>query len=197
MKINSIISLLKTRNPITLLETHNQSAVLVIMTYDEKENIFLITTKRSLKMTYAGDYCFPGGIQELSDVDLLSTAKREVREELGIREDYYQLIGQLDDFVDRRGQRVTPFVAMMKKSDFEQQVKVASAEVSAIYFFPLADLQKIGVSAELESITKRHPSYLYVTEEVKIWGLTASILVELGNIIFKLNRSVGKQLKVS
>ncbi len=197
MKIITITSLLQAHQAVALPETHIQSAVLVIMTYDEKENIFLITTKRSLKMTYAGDYCFPGGIKELSDVDLLSTAKREVREELGIREDHYQLIGQLDDFVDRRGQRVTPFVAMMKKSDFEQQVTIASDEVSDIYFFPLDNLPQIGTSTELEAITKRHPSYLYVDEEIKIWGLTASILVELGNIIFKLDRSVGKRLKTS
>jgi 8-oxo-dGTP pyrophosphatase MutT (NUDIX family) len=180
--------------PVALPETSKQSAVLIIIVYDEQEKMSLVVTKRSNTITYAGDYCFPGGSRDESDINFIFTAKREVKEELGILEQYYQVIGQLDDFVDRYGHRVLAYVAMMKKMDFEQHLNASSNEVAEIYFFPIEELPNIKTNDALEQVTRRHPSYLYVDQDVIIWGLTASIMVDLGNILLGLNRPVCKKI---
>ncbi len=194
MQKNLLISLIQSHPPVLQPETAMESAVLVIVIYDEHEKMSLLVTRRSNTIAYAGDYCFPGGIKEASDLDCLQTVKREMQEELGLLEQHYQIIGQLDNFVDRHGNRVTPFVALMRKTDFAEQASVSEDEIADIYFFPLEELKNIGINAELEQVTRRHPSYLYVNNQVKIWGLTASIMVDFANIIFRQNRPVGKKI---
>ncbi len=195
MDKNTVISAISQYQPILMAETPASAAVLVILMYDEQDNLFLIITKRSNHVaTYAGDYCFPGGMRESTDQAIKITAMREVEEELGLKNDSYQMIGQLDDFIDRYERLVRPFVAIMSKKKFEQHYKNNSDEIRGIYFFPLEDLLTVQESELLSLITKRHPSYFYLRDEVMIWGLTASIMVHLGNIIYGLNKSVGKGL---
>ncbi len=191
---NEIISLIKDHPPITMKETPLSAAVLVLMMQDENDNLFLIVTKRSETLAmYAGDYCFPGGMREDSDKDFIITALREVEEELGIPPQLYQIIGQLDDFNDRYGNVVRPFVALINQLDFEKSYH-SDDEIETIYYFPLIELLEIKPDANLEIITRRHPSYCYVKNDVVIWGLTAAIMVLLSNIIFNLDKSLGKKI---
>ena len=81
---------------------------MVLLLQDETNELFLMVTKRPLHIKmYAGDYCFPGGMKESADRDLKATVVREVQEELGVKAENYQIIGQLDDFLDRHGNLVT------------------------------------------------------------------------------------------
>lgn len=196
MKLDQIIKLISAYHPTQMAKTPHSAAVLVLIVHDDDENLFLIVTKRTDTLaTYAGDYSFPGGMRDPDDADLKQTMHREVREELSLTPDCYQVIGQLDDFIARYGNLVRPFVATMDKKNFATYAKQSETEVASIYYFPLSDLAKITTSAELEIITKRHPAYVYTQGEVTIWGLTASIIVLFGNIILQLDKSVGKNIK--
>lgn len=174
-------------------ETSRSSSVLALFIYDEQDNIFLLVTKRSSHLAdYAGDYSFPGGMREPSDSDFIITAEREVEEEIALKKDCYELLGQLDDFNDRYGNLVRPFTAIMSKTNFETYSKKSDDEIETLYYFPIDELKKIEMDSNLELITNRHPSYRYTKDNVTIWGLTASIMVHLSNIIFGLDKPLGK-----
>ena len=181
--------------PQFLSETPHAAAILVICMEDEAKNLFLILTKRSSTLvTYAGDYSFPGGMRDENDLDFKATAQREVKEELNIDAEQYEIIGNLNDFLDRYGNLVKPFVAVINKKMFEEHYQKSLDEVESIYYFPLEELKKLDTNLDLEHITKRHPSYYYQNQDVMIWGLTASIMVHLSNIIFGLHRPIGTLL---
>lgn len=192
MYLESILDVIQTYEPVTLPETEQASAVMILIVSDGA-SFSLALTKRSDTVDYAGDFCFPGGQKEKTDVDYLATAKRELFEELHIAEQYYQVIGSLDDFMDKLDNRVTPFVATIDKQDFEAQCLPASDEVALVYLLPLDDVKRFDTSEELERVSGRHPSYYYINDNAHVWGLTASMIVQLGNIIFKLQKPVAKQ----
>ena len=190
MNLNYLREKLGGHHPISFPETTASAAVLILLMHNEKEEVFLVVTKRSQQVSrYAGDYCFPGGLKELDDVEFIETLHREVEEELGMCPQSYHIIGQLDDFYDRYHHLVRPFVATIAKENFEARLGV---EIEKLDFFPLTNLQNFHEDKDLERITKRHPAYKYVEGEVVIWGLTASIMVHLYNILYDEHRAVGK-----
>jgi 8-oxo-dGTP pyrophosphatase MutT (NUDIX family) len=194
MDLASIVEKLKRYQPVKVPNTVHSAAVLILILFDEANNFSLIVTKRSATVaTYVGDYCFPGGMKELSDQDLQFTAERETQEELAITPEHYQIIGQLDDFYDHYHSQVRPFVALISKKDFAALHRTSVDEVAELCYFPLQDLALITHDEKLERISKRHPTYSYRQDKVLIWGLTASMMVMLGNILFDLNKPVAQQ----
>lgn len=194
MNKQAVIEAIKNHIPESLEETSHSAAVLVLLIEDSQENLFFLLTKRASTLAnYAGDYSFPGGMRDGSDADFQATAQRETFEELNVSPSYYEMIGQLDDFNDRYGNLVRPYVATMTAKVFEAHYKKASDEVDKVYYFPLCDINAIETDPNLELLTKRKPSYLYHHDDVTVWGLTASILVLLGNIIFRLSKPVGRR----
>jgi 8-oxo-dGTP pyrophosphatase MutT (NUDIX family) len=188
-----IIKTLSDYHPQLFEETAQSAAVMIIFLHDESENLEIVLTKRALTLvTYAGDYSFPGGIKDSTDHNLYETAVRETQEELSLSPEYYQKIGELDDFKDRYGRLVRPFVVTMKKSDFLKMHKESVVEIIDIYFFPLSGLHKIKDNPDLYTITRRRPSYSYSDDEVFVWGLTATILLHLNNILTHTNKPLGK-----
>ncbi|SRR5579883_2781521 len=181
--------------PQLLPETEATAAVMIILLIDPAGHLEIVLTKRAeTLLTYAGHYSLPGGLRDASDSDLYATATREVQEELFLSSDTYQRIGQLDDFLDRYGRLVRPFVVMMEKETFEKNYKFSADEIDEIYYFSATKLSQIKDDPKLHAITKRRPSYAFSEGDVFIWGLTATILVHLSNIITGENKTVGKDI---
>ncbi|MHB1947675.1 MAG: NUDIX hydrolase [Gammaproteobacteria bacterium] len=194
MNKQSILVAIQAHSPI-LMDTTPHSAAVLVLLMEDQHKLFLVLTKRAQTLAnYAGDYAFPGGMRDMTDADLKITVQREVREELNLTPTCYEIVGQLDDFHDRFGNLVRPYVATITKKEFESHYKKSDAEVANIYYFSLDDIVKIKPNVNLEKITKRHPTYVYEQDDVIVWGLTASIIVHLGNIIFGSNKMVGKYL---
>jgi 8-oxo-dGTP pyrophosphatase MutT (NUDIX family) len=193
MNIETITNALSKYKPVTAPETPAAAAVLVLLIVDETDPISIVVTKRpDIIQTYAGDYCFPGGMRENNE-DLKATAIRETMEELHIASTDYQMLGQLDDFYDRFDNLVRPFVAVMTKLRFSAQCQTSQSEIQELYFFPLGDLDKFADNNILELLTGRHPSYSYQHDAVYIWGLTASIMVHFHNVITGANQPIAKR----
>jgi 8-oxo-dGTP pyrophosphatase MutT (NUDIX family) len=192
MKTTDIITTLSCYQPHTLAETGTSSAaVLILLLHDVVGNLRILLTKRSETVaTYIGDYCFPGGMREDSDPDLQFTAQRETKEELNLHPHHYRIIGALDDFQDRYGNLVRPFIATITEKDFADYHKISTDEIASLYYFPLNDLSKLDIDPKLARIAKRHPTYSYTAGDVFIWGLTASMMVQLSNVVFGLNKPV-------
>jgi 8-oxo-dGTP pyrophosphatase MutT (NUDIX family) len=194
MDLERIVEIVNQYQPVTVPNTAHSAAVMLLLMHDDAGNISLIVTKRSETVaTYVGDYCFPGGMREITDNDLLLTAQREIEEELGLLPAHYQVIGQLDDFYDHYLSQVRPFVATIRSEIFNQQYHSSVDEIAGIFYFPLQDLPLLSRDVKLEQLSKRHPTYSYHQGKVMIWGLTASIMVLLGNILFGLARPIAKQ----
>lgn len=194
----SMIDILKHYQPM-LLESTTPSAAVMLILLENGDNPFeIVLTKRAATLpTYAGDYSFPGGMHDATDTDLYATAVREIHEELDLSPNVYQPIGQLDDFQDRYGNLVRPFVSMMNKSEFLKIYKLSAAEITEIYFFPLTKLNEIYDEPKLHVITRRRPSYAYTQGKVFVWGLTATLLMHLSNIISQTNQPVCRITRTS
>ncbi len=123
----------------------------------------------------------PGGRREPADQDLLSTAIRETREELGFDLSRNHLIGTLDDVVPRTPVlppvAVRPFVFLVP----DRSPLTLNSEVAAAHWVQLDDLQQPE---------RHHPVTLDVAGMIRevqafqldngvVWGMTERILASL------------------
>lgn len=130
----------------------------------------IMTVKPKSMKHHGGQIAFPGGKLDLADDDLLDTALRETREELGLVVERGQVIGQLPSVITQSsGYEITPFVYIADKVD----KMVPNSEVDEILCAPLAELfDTVTTSNELGTV--------FVHGGHTVWGATARILLSLG-----------------
>ena len=144
----------------------------------------VIMTVKSLKMNiHAGEIAFPGGKVEPSDMDLLHTALRETREELGLKLTREQIISRLCPVRTRNsGFVIVPFVAILSK----RPAMTPNAEVESILEMPL-DVLLDTLSQDTDPSHDATPDmYTFEhnsTKEQKIWGASARILKQIYEIL--------------
>jgi len=111
------------------------SAVMVIL-LDHGTDITLVLTQRAAHLPkHPGQISFPGGRAEAEDADLLDTARRETREEVGFDIARHDVLAALPRYATRTGYDVAPFVALVKPPT---QWTPQESEVAAIFEVPLA-----------------------------------------------------------
>ena len=99
MALNSIIEKIKKNSPISVSSPYKKAAVaIIIKTIDDKPHIIFVLRSNKLK-EHAGQIAFPGGRVDEEDDDLIKTAIRETKEEIGIDLDKKDCIGRIDDFI--------------------------------------------------------------------------------------------------
>jgi 8-oxo-dGTP pyrophosphatase MutT (NUDIX family) len=156
--------------------------------------IFRVASPNALELlmieraSYAGDpwsghIAFPGGRREPYDVTLLDTALRETREETGV--DILtagRVLGALER-VDPLSPSlpplsIAPFVALLTR---EVSLSI-SDEVAGAFWVPLAALQHVDASREVEVTLSNGTARrvrAFVHGGYTIWGLTERILRDL------------------
>lgn len=139
----------------------------------------LLFTKRADHLgEHAGQMSFPGGGREPSDDGLHATALREAEEEIGVRPDEVEFVGQLDDIRTTTSYAVTPFVAAIPDREYTPDER----EVAEIAVLPVADFLD---PENYECERREHPRYgeavvhFFHVDGYTIWGATARILVQL------------------
>ena len=184
------------RNPITSpdqktdwinafdIKSFRQAAVLVPITktsYNGESSIVLTVRSSSLK-THAGQVSLPGGTSEKQDRDLAATALRESYEEIGLRPEEVEILGQLGELVMPSGYRVTPVVGIIA-NDLEYAAN--PAEVEAVFHAPLRMV--LDTHAYKRSTVSYRDVKRTVLElnygDYRIWGATAAILHHLAEQI--------------
>ena len=184
------------RNPITSpdqktdwinafdIKSFRQAAVLVPITktsYNGESSIVLTVRSSSLK-THAGQVSLPGGTSEKQDRDLAATALRESYEEIGLRPEEVEILGQLGELVMPSGYRVTPVVGIIA-NDLEYAAN--PAEVEAVFHAPLRMV--LDTHAYKRSTVSYRDVKRTVLElnygDYRIWGATAAILYHLAEQI--------------
>ncbi len=130
---------------------------------------------------WSGHIALPGGRRDPEDGDLLFTAIRETREEVGIGLSPEQLLGVLDDVAPRTPVlppvAVRPFVFRLAA----RPVVTLSEEVTEAHWVPVADLlarETWGeVTLDVGGAPRRVPAFRLAAGTV--WGMTERILSDL------------------
>lgn len=134
---------------------------------------------------WSGHMAFPGGRASEHDPDLLATAIRETREEVGIDLSPAHLLGRLPDlpaFSRARGTNlvVTPFVFALRSDPVIVPNRV---EVATTLWVPLATLANgVGkTSFELDYAGQRYvlPCIHLEPGQHRLWGMTYRMLETL------------------
>jgi 8-oxo-dGTP pyrophosphatase MutT (NUDIX family) len=160
----------------------SHAAVLVPL-FQKDGDCYLLFTKRSEEIKYhKGEISFPGGVVDEEDRELIHTALREAREEIGLKESDVQIIGVLDDIVTITEFIVTPIVGLFP---YPYPFKVSEVEIAELIEVPLAPLLKKDCFSEREIFRggEREIVYAYQYGKHIIWGATARILNQFLDLI--------------
>jgi 8-oxo-dGTP pyrophosphatase MutT (NUDIX family) len=156
-------------------------AAVAAVLHDEPAGPRVLLMKRTERAgdPWSGHISLPGGRYDQRDEDLLATAIRETREELGIELAGARLLGNLPTLsplsAGPNGMEVTPFV-FATQEPVEPHV---SAEAAAAFWLPI----ETAMSGALDDLytypgtDRQFPSWRF--EGHVIWGLTFRILGEL------------------
>ena len=162
---------------------YRRAAVLIPLFKKDGEYHILFTRRTDKVEHHKGQISFPGGRQDKKDKDLLATALREAREEMGIEEKDVHILGELDDICTATtGFCVSPFVALIP---YPYPYKVNRQEIEEVIEVPLSGLlDDRRFRQELyEKDGQPIPVYFYQHQDHTIWGATANILKQLLDLL--------------
>lgn len=134
---------------------------------------------------HKGQIGFPGGRLEDVDIDLKSTALRELNEEIGVQIDSVNVLGQLSElYIPVSNYLVYPFVGYLNT---EPEFTLQKTEVDGLITpdFDVFFNKSIVKSTVIEIATGihiRNVPYYDLDGEV-LWGATAMIMSELLHIL--------------
>lgn len=133
---------------------------------------------------HSGQIALPGGRFESSDGELLNTALREAREEIGIDPGKVRIIGQLTElYIPPSNYLVAPFVGFIPD---EPLFKPDLQEVEEIIVIRLRDLieeRSLKIKEFMVSSGLKVTAPCYDVDGHLIWGATAMILSEFREIV--------------
>lgn len=163
---------------------HRKAAVLIALVERDK-GLHVIFTERALHLRHhPGQVSFPGGKHERYDNSLQQTAIRETEEEIGIKADYIEIIGQLPSLKTTSGFEVLPVIAFV---DPQFELLIDTDEVKTVFEVPLRFLLD-NKNFHLQHLTankKRHSTYCIAYKNHLIWGATAQMLKNLQILLYK------------
>lgn len=160
------------------IEGYARAAVLVPMIQTLSGFELLFTRRTEEVETHKGQISFPGGMCEPDDPDLVSTALREAREEVGIPGDHIKVVGLLDDLATPTGFVITPVVGIVGEGS---PIVPNSDEVAEVFRVPL-EFFAVAENGRMETREHGGRSYsiwFFDTGTHVIWGATAAIVRSL------------------
>ena len=128
---------------------------------------------------HAGQVSFPGGGVDPGDASLLETALREAEEEVDLRRDLVEVVGELEDmYVPPSRFLVKPFVGLLPP---EAELILAPDEVEAIFSVGLDELMSPDSlrNAVWERDGRHIEVPLFAVGGHEIWGATAAMTANL------------------
>lgn len=163
-------------------------AVLIALYADEGIIKTVMMKRPDYDGTHAGQVSFPGGKVEESDRDIIHTALREAEEEVNIKQDDVQVIGQLTElYIPPSNFLVHPVLGVLNgKPDLvPDQHEVESILIPDLNYLlrdDIIDETEIQLSSGFQLKT---PSFQ--VDGHTVWGATAMIIAELKHLFQELD----------
>lgn len=178
MQLEDLKSRLATSlNPAITNDKNYKMASVLVVIYG-KDPIVIMTQKPKNMKFHAGEISFPGGKLDLSDSDLLETALRETREEIGLAISRDQIIGQLEPVVTlNSGFLILPFVSVVDSVPS----LLANAEVEKILHIPLESFLRTMAADTDPAHNAIEEMCTFEYEKQIVWGASARILKQMQN----------------
>lgn len=164
------------------------SAVYSLIDLSTSKPCVYLIERQSYKGVHSAQISLPGGKKDLEDPDLLFTAKRELKEEIGVHPETYTTIGPLTDlYIPPSNFIVQPYIGFTTQTPTlipeEKEVKqilkadlnlLANNTYTTVKTFPLSN----------SSVTITTPCY--EIEGKIVWGATAMILSEIAELLNRM-----------
>jgi 8-oxo-dGTP pyrophosphatase MutT (NUDIX family) len=159
-------------------DDYTQASVLIPLFVKDGRYWILFMRRTDTVEHHKGEVSFPGGAVDEDDCSLEYTAKRETLEEIGVREEDIEILGQLDDMTTITSRFIVhPFVGVVP---FPYAFTINRREVEHLIEIPL---QFFLDYSEPQPVTMNYggevfdtPAFMYKGEI--IWGATERILVD-------------------
>ena len=164
------------------------AAAVAVVLHEGDEGLEVLFIHRAVRAgdTWSGQIAFPGGRHEPDDADLLATAIRETREEVGVSLSAAERLAVLDDLYPRTPVLppvvVRPFVFALTA----RPTIVVGPEVQDAFWVSFRALLAPGVLGE---IVVDHPGIprrvlpAYTLGNRTIWGMSERILTPLISLV--------------
>ena len=170
------------------ISSYKQSAVFALLFQENDTKNLLLTQRHQYEGKHSGQISFPGGKKEDEDGNLLDTAYRETYEEVGITQNNIELIAPLSPlYIPVSNFFVQPYLGYLQQIP---DLKINEREVKAIVKFPIHQLNNPTL-LKIKKIEASSGLFLTVPAfeigEHTIWGATAMMLREIGELIKPLD----------
>jgi len=162
---------------------YTQASVLLPLFIKDGQYWILLTRRTNTVEYHQGEVSFPGGVVDEGDNSLEITAKRETFEEIGVRQEDIEILGQLDDMPTVMTRFIVhPFVGVVP---FPYVFKINKREVESLIEVPLRFFldpsQPQPHSINYKEDVFETPAFIY--KGVVIWGATERILENFIDLI--------------
>ena len=170
-------------NDATSRDKHSISAAILVIIHCKGGTPHMLLTKRSSHLrSHTGEIAFPGGRRScVYDLNLLDTALRETREEVGLHFRAEDILGRLETVHTLTSNfTIVPFITIQTKIP---KPKIFTNEVESIIDVPLQEtLATCQPDLDHYHISQKEV-YKFTHQETVIWGATARILKQLHNYL--------------
>ena len=157
----------------------SRTAAVLIIVHSENNIPHVLLTRRSSKLKYhTGEISFPGGqYSRGEDQNLLDTALRETREEVGLSFKPDNILGRLQTVYTLTSNfAIVPFMTIQEKIP---EPRILASEVDCIVDVPLHEtLATFEPDTEHYHISQKGV-YKFTYRQFVIWGATARIFKQL------------------
>ena len=156
----------------------------------EDTELLFVRRASTVRDPWSGQVGFPGGHEEPQDSDIVDTACRETREEVGIDLlDGGRLLGELDALQARASRKITRMSihphAFLLEERTERTLVPNPGEVDHAFWVPLSTLadpdRRVWYDAQRVGAPYRFPAIDLGGAGVPLWGLTHHMVLEILN----------------
>lgn len=184
-RLARVAEVLAARPPRTVEDPARKLAAVAVVFVPDPDAVLLIRRAEREGDRWSGQMAFPGGRWSPEDPDLLTTARRETAEEVGVDLAPARLLGRLDDSAPR-SQTLPPIIVSPYVFALDRRQPLApNHEVAGAVWAPLDELldPRNYRPFEYESQGARLLFPGYHLEVGVVWGMTERILTPLLRLI--------------